>query len=108
MCSIISEKQTKTSQIEEDEQPQEGLNSLAGHVTSHLYLKPAHTTGTLDKAVVLRRIRHRKRVNRVKSAVGALLGQRSASTSNTAAADGGETFGVCPRLIWADDAFAAP
>ncbi|CAA0812641.1 Unknown protein [Striga hermonthica] len=108
MCSTISEKQTKTSQLEEDDQPQEGSNSLAGRVTSHLHLKPVHTTGTLDKAVVLRRIRHRKRVNRVKSAVGALLGQRSASASNTAVANGGETCGVCPRLTWVDDAFAAP
>ncbi|KAL8145098.1 hypothetical protein AgCh_003345 [Apium graveolens] len=44
-------------------------------VSSHLQLKtdPNNKTGALDKEVVLRRIRQRKRVNKFRSLVGSLL-----------------------------------
>lgn len=44
-------------------------------VTSHLQLKcdPNNKTGTLDKEVVLRRIRQRKRVNKLRSFVGSFF-----------------------------------
>ncbi|KAI3773855.1 hypothetical protein L1987_48393 [Smallanthus sonchifolius] len=48
-------------------------------VTSHIYLKPTHATGTLDKQVVLRCIRRRKCMNMVKSTINSLF----ASTSTT-------------------------
>lgn len=97
MCSLLAKKQPNiNSQVEknkeEDQQEEDGV------VSSHLYLKPAHTTGTLDKAVVLRRIRHRKRVNKLKSAVRSLV--------SSPAADGNEN--PVPRVRWVDDAFAAP
>ncbi|KAL8487917.1 hypothetical protein ACS0TY_024275 [Phlomoides rotata] len=64
-------------------------------VTTHLYLKPY---GTVDKAVVLRRIRHRKRANKVRSAVQTLLSSPFASDNKTSVT----------QIRWADDAFAAP
>ncbi|KAI3460272.1 hypothetical protein Pfo_016935 [Paulownia fortunei] len=102
MCSLLSKKQPNSnSEIgnnkEEDQQEEEN----PGLVTSHLYLKPAHTTGTLDKAVVLRRIRHRKRVNKVKSAVQALLSSPFASNTD-------DKKTSVHLIRWADDAFAAP
>lgn len=64
-------------------------------VSTLLYLKPTHTSETLDKDVVLRRIRQRKRVNKLRAALQALL-----------------TTPVSPSVHeknkWVDDAFAAP
>lgn len=104
MCSLLPKKKlnstcSNNSQVgrnkEEDHQEEE-----AEIISSHLYLKPAHARGTLDKAVVLRRIRHRKRVNKVKSAVQAFLG--SSDIGNNTTCDH-------PHIIrWADDAFSAP
>ncbi|TKY75115.1 hypothetical protein E2542_SST03881 [Spatholobus suberectus] len=42
-------------------------------VTSQLCIKPIQNSQKLDKEVVLRRIRYRKRMNKVRSAVGAFL-----------------------------------
>ncbi|KAL2242052.1 UNVERIFIED_CONTAM: hypothetical protein Sindi_0323200 [Sesamum indicum] len=102
MCSLLPQKHpiTDNSEVAQNKD-QDDEDNPAGLVTSHLYLKPAHATGTLDKAVVLRRIRHRKRVNKVKSAVQALLSSPFASN-----ADDKKTSVV--RIRWADDAFAAP
>lgn len=86
MNSQLAEKKKEV----EDEQEEDG-----GAVSSHLYLKPA---GTLDKAVVLRRIRHRKRVNKLKSTLQSLVAPPPA--------DGNQSS--VPRIRWVDDAFAAP
>lgn len=105
MCSLVSEKQLNSnSEVEKhkEEDQQEEENHLAGFVTSHLYLKPAHKTGTLDQAVVLRRIRHRKRVNKVKSALQTLISSPFASTTTD------NNKSSIPQIRWADDAFAAP
>ncbi|KAH6756542.1 hypothetical protein C2S52_010097 [Perilla frutescens var. hirtella] len=104
MSSPLSEKQCKIDSLavknkEEDRQEEDGGDGVV--ISSQLYLKPAHTTGTLDKAVVLRRIRHRKRVNKVKSAVKTLLSSPFASAAD-------ENKNSAPRIRWADDAFAAP
>ncbi|KAL9143718.1 hypothetical protein ABFS82_14G252500 [Erythranthe guttata] len=78
MCSLQPKKQPPNgkSSKEEDEKEEEIMV-----ISSHMHLKPAHRTGNLDKAVVLRRIRHRKRINKVKAAVQALLGSSSGETS---------------------------
>lgn len=73
----------------EDNEDDTGLD-IDG-VTSHIYLKPSHTTGTLDKQAVLRRIRQRKRMNSVKSTINSLF----ASTSTN-------------KIRWVDDPFTAP
>jgi hypothetical protein len=67
--------------------------------TSHLYIKPTHSTQTMDKEAVLRRIRQRKRVNKVKATVKALL--ISPFTKNP------DKVSVHEKR-WVDDAFAAP
>ncbi|TQE14124.1 hypothetical protein C1H46_000043 [Malus baccata] len=43
------------------------------YVSSHMHIKPTHTSQPLDKEVVLRRIRQHKRVNRVRATLQALL-----------------------------------
>ncbi|KAK9050708.1 hypothetical protein SSX86_030322 [Deinandra increscens subsp. villosa] len=58
-------------------------------VTSHIYLKSTNATGTLDKQTVLRRIRHRKRMNMVKSTINSL-------------------FSSPKKIRWVDNPFAAP
>ncbi|KAK7352368.1 hypothetical protein VNO80_17788 [Phaseolus coccineus] len=64
-------------------------------VTRQLCIKPSHNSEKLDKEVVLRRIRHRKRMNKIKSVVGGFL---FSTTTSDAAAQGKK---------WVDDAFAA-
>ncbi|CAN0922143.1 hypothetical protein LINGRAHAP2_LOCUS32939 [Linum grandiflorum] len=65
-------------------------------ISSQVHLKPTHTPGTLDKEVVLRRIRQRKRMNKVTGAIQGLFGFRPADKPNNVKPD------------WVDDAFAAP
>ncbi|KAA0065270.1 hypothetical protein E6C27_scaffold82G006120 [Cucumis melo var. makuwa] len=49
--------------------------ALGPAVTRHIVVKssPSHSNQALEKAVVLRRIRQRKRVNKLRAAVGALF-----------------------------------
>ncbi|PRQ26957.1 hypothetical protein RchiOBHm_Chr6g0300191 [Rosa chinensis] len=67
----------------------------SNNVSTLLHLKPSHTSETLDKEVVLRRIRQRKRVDKLRAALQSLL-----------------TSPVLPsaheKKKWVDDAFAAP
>ncbi|CAI9116634.1 OLC1v1017831C1 [Oldenlandia corymbosa var. corymbosa] len=93
-------------QEEEDAGGDQGNNSSSSiQVTSHLYLKPTHAAGTLDREVVLRRIRHRKRVNNVKKAFHSLLSYpfSTRNVDNKAA----PPAPVPQTVKWADDAFAA-
>lgn len=69
-------------------------------VTSHVYLKPTHTSQSLDKETVLRRIRHRKRMDKVRNAVQGFLSLGPASSHKT-------DNPSAPQLKWLDDAFAA-
>ncbi|PON70154.1 hypothetical protein PanWU01x14_083290 [Parasponia andersonii] len=69
-------------------------------VTSHLYLKPAHSSQSLDKEEVLRRIRQRKRVNMVRTALQSVLRLPSSSPSKPNKVS-------VPQRRWVDDAFAA-
>lgn len=70
-------------------------------VTSHLCIRPMHSTQTLDKEVVLRRIRQRKRVNKVKATLKALLSSPLPESENP------DKVSVHQKK-WVDDAFAAP
>ncbi|KAF5740729.1 hypothetical protein HS088_TW11G00807 [Tripterygium wilfordii] len=79
--------------IEDQEDPE-----ISNSVTTHLYLKPAHTTQTLDREVVLRRIRNRKRVNKIKAALLSLFGSPISSETEKTSVD---------KKRWVDDAFAA-
>ncbi|KAK8683861.1 hypothetical protein V6N13_039907 [Hibiscus sabdariffa] len=69
-------------------------------ISSHLYIKPSHSKQTLDKKVVLRRIRHRKRMNNFRSALQSFIGSSSSSSSAPNKTSG-------PEIKWVDDAFAA-
>ncbi|TYG63262.1 hypothetical protein ES288_D06G015000v1 [Gossypium darwinii] len=75
-------------------------------ITSHLYIKPSHSKQTLDKDMVLRRIRHRKRMNNFRSAFQSFIGSSSSSSSSsTKMTKNGK--GSSNELKWVDDAFAA-
>ncbi|KDP38441.1 hypothetical protein JCGZ_04366 [Jatropha curcas] len=76
----------------EDQEDAENLNA----VTSHVYLKPAHRNETLDKEMVLRRIRQRKRHNKVRATLQRLFGPPVSSKTDNIS------------IRWVDDAFAAP
>nr|CAD1841386.1 unnamed protein product [Ananas comosus var. bracteatus] len=67
-------------------------------VSSRLYLKPTESgrSTSLDKDVVLQRIRHRKRANRVRNALHSfLIHERDLGVGE-------------PPLGWLDDAFSSP
>ncbi|EOY14649.1 Uncharacterized protein TCM_033960 [Theobroma cacao] len=93
--NIIIKDDDDNNNCAEDQEEQENMD----YVTSHLHMKPSHSKQTLDKEVVLRRIRHRKRMNNVKSALQSFLGSSlQAKTENKVSVHG---------LKWIDDAFAA-
>jgi len=74
-------------------------------VTSQLCIKPVRNSeNNMDKEVVLRRIRHRKRMNKVRSAVGTFL--RSPFSSNKNTTTDASSLQVQGKR-WIDDAFAA-
>ncbi|GMP44081.1 hypothetical protein CsSME_00013765 [Camellia sinensis var. sinensis] len=85
-----------TDHISED---REETETKPNFVTSHLQLKPHPHNGTMEKEVVLRRIRHHKRMNKLCKAAQALL-------SSPFAAKPGKVSVHEKR--WVDDAFAAP
>ncbi|KAJ4962925.1 hypothetical protein NE237_022864 [Protea cynaroides] len=90
--TLTEEGKTKSrTRAEEDREEAETLNT----VSSHLYLKPSQNSETLDKDQILRRIRHRKRVNKVSNALQALLSSPFSSKS-------------IAEPNWLDDAFPAP
>ncbi|KAJ9186649.1 hypothetical protein P3X46_002196 [Hevea brasiliensis] len=104
MSSLVSKSQPTLSEAEnntnnnnsrEDEEDPEILSAVT--VTSHVRLKPAHSTQTLDKEVVLRRIRQRKRHNKVRAAVQGFFGLPVSSKTDNKVS-----------VKWVDDAFAAP
>lgn len=89
---------------EEDEgECEKELESVSMAVTRQVCIKPIENTRNLDREVVLRRIRHRKRMNKVRAAVGTILGTRSSTTANDTT--GGDASLLGKR--WVDDAFAA-
>ncbi|CAN1194335.1 hypothetical protein LINPERPRIM_LOCUS15151 [Linum perenne] len=100
MSSTVAKNQSTRSAEDHEEGDEEIMPSS---VSSHVCLKPAHAPGTLDKEMVLRRIRQRKRMNKVTGAIQGLFGFGAAEKPNNVKPDGRS---VCVK--WVDDAFAAP
>ncbi|EEF52505.1 conserved hypothetical protein [Ricinus communis] len=102
MSFLVSKTQPALSEAEnnaannstEDQEDQEML--CGARVTTHVHLKPAHSSQTLDKDVVLRRIRQRKCANKVRSVLQGFLGFPTSSKPDKVS------------VRWVDDAFAAP
>ncbi|KAG6585633.1 hypothetical protein SDJN02_17225, partial [Cucurbita argyrosperma subsp. argyrosperma] len=65
-------------------------------VTRHIRLKSSHSTQVLEKAVVLRRIRQRKRVNKFQAVVGALFSSPF-----------GDKTGEARQRKWVDEPFTS-
>ncbi|XXG49289.1 hypothetical protein AAC387_Pa02g3510 [Persea americana] len=95
--SFLVRKKPDTETVDSEEQ----VPGTRKPVTSCLYIKPHPASDperqrvSLDKDVVLRRIRHRKRVNKVQNVLQALL---TAPVSDVSA----------DERLWLDDAFSAP
>ncbi|KAH7849339.1 hypothetical protein Vadar_016515 [Vaccinium darrowii] len=104
MSSLVVSKNNPTSSdltdqnINENNPEDKEETEKPNLVTTHLYLKPPHSTESHEKEVVLRRIRQRKRMNKAQTAVKALL-TSLASKHNKASVH---------HKKWVDDAFAAP
>ncbi|KAI4316770.1 hypothetical protein L6164_024715 [Bauhinia variegata] len=84
---------------EEDEKMENNIG-----VTTHVYIKAAHTdrSRSLDKEVVLRRIRQRRRSHKVQAAFQSLIISPFSSTATATATASSNT-----HKRWIDDAFAA-
>ncbi|OMO74965.1 hypothetical protein COLO4_26398 [Corchorus olitorius] len=98
---IKDEDDNDNNNLAEDQEEQE--NNMENYVSSHLYIKPSHSKQNLDKEVVLRRIRHRKRMNNVKSTLQSFLG----SSWPPKRADNNKVSSSVHEIKWVDDAFAA-
>ncbi|PWA54646.1 hypothetical protein CTI12_AA431970 [Artemisia annua] len=68
-------------------------------VSRRLYLKPTHASGNLDKQVILKRIRRRKRMNLVKSTINSLFATKTTPPTGNSSPN---------KMRWIDDPFAAP
>ncbi|KAF3670194.1 putative kinase [Capsicum annuum] len=86
-------------QVEEEEEDNE---ISRGVVTSQIYLKSA---GQMNKDVALRRIRHRKQVNKFKAATQSFLWFPTFKNSSK---NDGNKVSNSKIIRWVDDAFAAP
>ncbi|KAJ7966685.1 Histone-lysine N-methyltransferase [Quillaja saponaria] len=73
-------------------------------VTRHLSIKPTHSSEILNKEVVLRRIRQRRRVNTVRAALKSFLRAPTPSSTNITTDN---EVSVVHDIKWVDDAFAA-
>ncbi|CAI8599910.1 unnamed protein product [Vicia faba] len=96
-------KATKRNLVSNENQPEVGAEEdeeSVISVTSQLTMKPIENCKNLNKEVILRRIRHRKRMNKVRAAVGGIFRGSSKDSG-----DGGE--GTVQHKRWVDDAFAA-
>lgn len=81
-------------QVEEEQEEENGISR--GVVCSQIYLK---SSGPINKDVALRRIRHRKQVNKFKSFLAFPNFKISSKNDNS----------TNSKIIrWVDDAFAAP
>ena len=88
---------------EEDEEEEANGGVNKNYISSQVCLKM--NENKVDKEVILRRIRHRRRVHKVKSAVQALF---SSPFSTTATTSLNHRVSVQPPPKWVDDNFAAP
>ncbi|KAM1012579.1 hypothetical protein ACFX13_043398 [Malus domestica] len=92
--SSVSQAVNITGNDLKEEQEERAETHEHNYVSSHVQIKPTHTSQPLHKDVVLRRMRQRKRVNRVRAALQALLISPSPLSVQ--------------ENKWVDDAFAAP
>ncbi|OMO87662.1 hypothetical protein CCACVL1_08841 [Corchorus capsularis] len=99
---IKGEDDDDNNNFAEDQEEQENMEN--NYVSSHLYIKPSHSKQALDKEVVLRRIRHRKRMNNVKSTLQSFLGS---SWPPKRADHNNKVSSSVHDIKWVDDAFAA-
>ncbi|MFS7952312.1 hypothetical protein Hanom_Chr07g00605511 [Helianthus anomalus] len=99
--SLIHPKTTIPRSVSDDMsiEDQDDDTSVDG-VTSYIYLNRPKATVTLDKQVVLSRIRRRKCMNLVKSTINSLF--RSTTTTPPPGTSSAK------KIRWADDPFAAP
>ncbi|KAI3895358.1 hypothetical protein MKW92_027796 [Papaver armeniacum] len=95
---------------EDHEEQDDQLETVNPVISSHLFLKPTHTSQSLDKDVVLRRIRQRRRATKVRNAFQSFLTFPKFSSKTVAATDANKDNGSSThhQVKWLDDAFAAP
>ncbi|KAA8531768.1 hypothetical protein F0562_006515 [Nyssa sinensis] len=106
MDFMISKEQASLSEVEKVKLS-EGRRDDANLVTTHLYLKSSsstQTSQTLDKDVVLQRIRHHKCLHKVRSTFQALASSSSYSSSGKA----GTISDLEHKWLELNDAFSAP
>ncbi|KAF5468373.1 hypothetical protein F2P56_012529 [Juglans regia] len=82
-----------------DIQEEPGVEETQNPVTRHLYIKPSKLGQTLNREVVLRRIRQRKRMNKLKATLLALIRLPFSKKADKEAS--------AKEKKWVDDAFAA-
>lgn len=106
MSSIVSKNKHKLASSSD----QDGTNTEnPSHISSHIYLKPAHSSDPLDKQVVLRCIRQKKRANKFRASVQALFSSFLASnTDNNESNGNSKVVNSVEEKKWVDDAFASP
>ncbi|KAI3439678.1 uncharacterized protein J3R85_004516 [Psidium guajava] len=99
---------SEDGELEEEEEEEEEKEITTDNVvvTSHVHLKPAHSSQVLDRDTVLRRIRLRKRMNRFRASVQSLLGSSPGTSATVKKAEKASVTSNTKR--WIDDAFAAP
>lgn len=92
-------------QVEIQEEDQESSRSDQV-ITSQIYLKSINSTGPMNKDAALRRIRHRKQMNKIKATTQSFLGFpfRISSKNDT----NNKILSNSHMIRWVDDAFAAP
>ncbi|KAI4327521.1 hypothetical protein L6164_019970 [Bauhinia variegata] len=90
--------ETEKVSFNHSESEDKDSENIVGPVSSQLHLKSV--SQALDKQVVLRRIRHRKSLNKVKSALETLLGHSEAKDGAFSAHD--------RKWLQQEDAFSAP
>ncbi|KAK6938746.1 hypothetical protein RJ641_032254 [Dillenia turbinata] len=88
--AYFGEEEVKVK-VEEERVQEEAVSSQLS------IFKPRNASESLERDVVLRRIRHRKRVNKIRNAFQALVSSPFSSSSSSS-----------NKPKWLDDAFAAP
>ncbi|MCD7446078.1 hypothetical protein HAX54_037284 [Datura stramonium] len=95
-------------EIQEEDQEEDNKSSRSDQViSSQIYLKSTNSTGPMNKDVALRRIRHRKQVNKIKAATQSFLGFPFRISSNNIDTNN-KILSDSHMIRWVDDAFAAP
>ncbi|KAF8410602.1 hypothetical protein HHK36_003134 [Tetracentron sinense] len=99
MASLVSKKQASVSETEKNSCSDDREREEPKHVTSQLYLKPTHASESLDKHILLQRIRQHKRINKVQTALKGLMSSPFSGRT--------DDFTVHEQ-IWLEDTFSAP